>query len=132
MALVVPNGSEVTFLENILNKVAPQNLVLRLYTNNLTPDETNVAADFTEAAGNGYASVALTAASWTITPGAPTGAAYPEVTFTFTGALGNVYGYYITEVASGKLKWSERFPSAPAVVASNGDVIKVTLGLTLE
>lgn len=132
MALVVPNGSEVTILENILNKVAPQNLVLRLYTNNLTPDETNVAADFTEAVGNGYASVALTAASWVITPGEPTEAAYPEVVFTFTGALGNVYGYYVTEAVSGKLKWSERITSAPFVAAANGDQLKIVPKITLQ
>jgi hypothetical protein len=132
MPLLVPNGSEATMLEAILNKVAPQNLVLRLFTNNVTPGETDLAAAYTEASGNGYAAITLTAASWSVVEGAPSEASYPEQTFTFTGALGNVYGYYVTQATSGKLMWAERFTGAPFNIANNGDQIKVTPKLTLE
>ena len=132
MPLLVPNGSEATMLEAILNKTAPQNLVLRLFTNNQTPAEGHVALDYTEASGNGYAAINLTAASWTVAEGAPSEASYPEQTFTFTGALGNVYGYYVTQATSGKLMWAERFTGAPFNIANNGDQIKVTPKLTLE
>lgn len=132
MPLLVPNPSETTMLEAILNKVAPQNLVLRLFTNNVTPGETDTAATYTEASGNGYAAQPLTAASWTVAEGAPTEATHPEVTFAFTGALGNVYGYYVTQATSGKLMWAERFTGAPFNIANNGDQIRVTPKLTLE
>lgn len=132
MPLLVPNPSETTMLEAILNKVAPQNLVLRLFTNNVTPGESDLAATYTEAAGNGYAAQTLTAASWTVVEGAPTEATHPEVTFSFTGALGNVYGYYVTQAGSGKLMWAERFTGAPFNIANNGDQIRVTPKLTLE
>lgn len=132
MALLVPNGAEQVMLENILNKTAPENLTLILYTNNITPGETDTIATYTEASGSGYAAVALTAANWTATPGAPTEAVYPEVTFTFTGALGNVYGYAIKGATSGNLKWAERFSNGPYNVQNNGDQIKVTPKLTLE
>lgn len=132
MPLLVPNASEATMLEAILNKTAPQNLVLRLFTNNVTPGEADVAAAYTEATGNGYAAQNLTAGSWTTVAGAPTEATHPEMTFTFTGALGNVYGYYVTQATSGLLMWAERFTGAPFNIANNGDQIRVTPKLTLE
>lgn len=132
MALVVPNQGEQIALEAFVGKTAGQNLVLRLYTNDVTPGETNTEATYTEASGNGYAAITLTAANWTVTPGAPTEAAYAEQTFTFTGALGDVYGYYFTQVTSGKLVWAERFTGAPFNIANNGDQIKITPKITLE
>lgn len=132
MALVVPNQGEQIALEAFVGKTAGQNLVLRLYTNDITPGETNTEATYTEASGNGYSAITLTAASWTVTPGAPTSATYAEQTFTFTGALGNVYGYYFTQVTSGKLVWAERFTGAPFNIANNGDQIKITPQITLE
>lgn len=106
--------------------------MLRLFTSNTTPAETDTEATYTEATGNGYAAITLTAANWTTTPGAPTNTAYAEQTFTFTGALGNVYGYYFTQVTSGKLVWAERFTSAPFNIANNGDQIKVTPQITAD
>ncbi len=132
MALLVPNQGEQIALEALLNKTAPQNLTLRLFTNNYTPVETTTEADVTEASGSGYAAVALTAASWTVTPGAPSDAAYPEITFTFTGALGNVYGYYITQNTSNKLVYAERFSNGPYNIQNNGDQIKITPHITAD
>lgn len=132
MALLVPNQGEQIALEALVGKTAGQNLILRLYTSNTTPAETDTEATYTEASGNGYAAITLTAASWTVTPGAPTEAAYAEQTFTFTGALGNVYGYYFTQVTSGKLVWAERFTGAPFNIANNGDQIKITPKITLD
>lgn len=132
MALVVANEGEQVALEAMLNKTAPQNLVLKLFTDDRSPLEVDTAASFTEAAGFGYASKALTAANWTVTPGAPSEAAYPEETWTFSGALGNVYGYYVVQTTSNKLMWAERFTGAPFNIQNNGDQIKVTLKITAE
>ncbi len=132
MALVVPNQGEQLLLDAFTGKTAGQNLVLRLFTSNTTPAETDTEATYTQATGNGYAAITLTAANWTTTPGAPTNTAYAEQTFTFTGALGNVYGYYFTQVTSGKLVWAERFTSAPFNIANNGDQIKITPQITAD
>ncbi len=131
MTLKVPNASEQTMLENILNITAPQDLVLKLYTNNVTPGDADVVGDYTEAAGNGYADIDLDSGDWTITPGNPSSAEQPQQTFTFTGNLGNVYGYFIVEAVSGKLKWAERFTDGPYNIVNNGDQIKVTPKFTL-
>jgi hypothetical protein len=132
MTLLVANGSEILMMENFLNKTAPQDLILKLYSSDTTPAETDTVATYTETSGGGYAEFALVAATWTVTGGNPTTAAYPEHTFSFTGAAGNVYGYYVVQAISGDLMWAERFPSAPLNIQNNGDEIRITLQLTLE
>ena len=136
MALVVPNSAEDIMLQNILNITAPQTPILRLYTNNFTPGEFDVEGDYNEASGFGYASVSLTPGSWTIledSVGGPTLASYPQITFTFTGNLGNVYGYFVTQSDSvGALMWAERFSDGPYNIVNNGDQVKVSVRITLE
>lgn len=122
MTLVVPDGGEDIILAYVVNKDSPEDLVLRLFTNNITPGESDEVGDYTEASGNGYASIELAGASWTVSGGA----SYAQQTFTFTGALGDVYGYYMTRKTSGELVWAERFSGAPFNIANNGDQIKIT------
>lgn len=124
--LTLPQNGEGDLLAYAVNKSAPQDLVLRLFTTNVTPGNTDTAATYTEAAGNGYAPITLTGANWTVTEGAPSEAAYPQQVFTFTGALGNVYGYYLTRATSGKIAWAERFSDGPYNIVNTGDQIKVT------
>ena len=131
MALVVVNNGESIALQLLTNKLAtPENLILRLFTSNTTPAETDTAATYTEATGNGYAAITLTGASWTVS--GTTQIAYAEQTFTFTGALGNVYGYYMTRATSAYLIYAERFTGAPFNIANNGDQIKVTPVITAD
>lgn len=131
MAGVLVNQAEVIALKALLNHTAQSyNLILRLFTNNQTPVETHTEADYTEAAGNGYAAATLTGASWTVNPGAPSSATYAEQTFTFSGALGNVYGYYYT--ANGVLISAERFTDGPYNIQNNGDSIKITPTITAD
>ena len=132
MTLVVPNTGEQVLLDAATGKTAATTLTLRLFSNNYTPINSTVAGDVAQVSGGGYAGIALTAASWTTTPGSPTSSAYPEQTFTFTGATdspGTIYGYYVTN-AAGTLIWAERL-AAVFTPASNGDTVKVTPALTL-
>lgn len=132
MTLLVPNEGESQILGIMLGKIAIESLRLRLYSNNKTPAEADTPASYTEATGGGYASVLLTAANWTLTEGAPTLAEYPMVTFTFTGGIGNIYGYYVTGETSNKVRWAERFTDGPYDVQATGDQISVTLRVTLQ
>lgn len=133
MPLLVPNNGEGDGLQYFVNKATPENLVLRLYTNNITPAETDTAATYTEASGSGYGALTLTGASWgSPVEGAPTSIAYAEQTFTFSGALGNVYGYYMTRSTSGRIALAERFTSAPFNITTSGDQIKITPAITLD
>ena len=132
MTLRVPNVGEVLMLKNIVNNTAPQNLILMLNTNDVNNFETDVTANYTEASGAGYANVTLTGTTWAINSADPSNATYAQQTFTFTGSLGNVYGYFIAETTSGILKWAERFSNGPFDIQNNGDQIKVTPIITLK
>lgn len=132
MALVVSNDAEQTILEMAIKS---QDLVLRLYTNSsLTLAETITAASFTEMAGNGYAAKTLTAANWVVTQGGPTQISYAQQTYSFTGAAGTAYGYFVTRSSDGKLMWAESFASqgGPYTVTGSSDTIKVTPQFTAE
>lgn len=128
MSLVLVNQGE----SRVLTSFFAENMTLRLNTNDVTPAETDTEAGYTEASGNGYSAKALTGGSWSISGTAPTQAAYAQQTFTFTGNLGNVYGYYVTRDADSKLMFSERFSDGPYNIVNNGDQIKITPQFTMD
>jgi hypothetical protein len=132
MAVVFTDAAEVVALKNYVNNTAPESLVLRLYSNNRSPAKTDAVGDYTEVSGNGYSSVTLDPADFVFTSGDPTSAAYPQVTFTFTGPAGNIYGYYVTRATTGDLQFANRFSNAPINIANNGDEIRITLTITLN
>lgn len=134
MTLLVPNTGEDLALQYLVNKAAPQNLVLRLFKSNTTPAEGDTAGTYTEADFTGYAAITLTGASWTVTPGAPTLAAYAQQVFTSSAeqASQSIYGYYLTRLTGGELVYAERFSDGPYAVAHNGDAVKVTPQITAD
>lgn len=135
MALLVPNIGELESLRYLvaqnnhtasLGDQSPRNLVLKLFTSNTTPAESDVpsATAYYEPYGigntnaygysvtTGYPScvnnrtdqnyssqtgILLNGSRWIINQvGSGTTATYPEQTFTFSGNAGDVYGYYVT------------------------------------
>lgn len=127
MPLLVPNVGEGAMLRAIVNHTAATNLVLRLYSSNTTPAETDTAGTYTEATFTGYSAATLTGASWTITEGNPSYAQYAQQTFTSSAVQSqNIYGYYAQYATSNILGWSERFSDGPYAITNNGDQIKVT------
>lgn len=134
MTLLVPNAGEDLILKAILAHTAGLNQTLKLYKSNTTPAETDVAGTYTEADFTGYASAALTGASWSFTPGAPSEASYAQQTFTSSAdqTQQDIYGYFVVQQTSGTLLWAERFPAGPYPIANNGDNIGVTPKITLD
>lgn len=134
MTLLVPNVGEGRMLAHILNKVAPENQLLKLFKNNITPAETDTHTTYTAADFTGYGDASLTGANWSITEGDPTFAAYAQQTFTSSAGSQNqpVYGYFVTQATSGILLWAERFTDGPYTIVNNGDAIKVTPRLELS
>lgn len=134
MAFVASNEGDAQMLGLILNKNSVENLILKLFTNNVTPDKSQAAAGFTECAAAGYAATTLTPGSWTVTAGTgagstPTTGAYPQQTFTLTAAT-TVYGYYLVGATSGKCYFAEKFSDGPYAIPSGGGTIKVTLNVS--
>ena len=133
MGLVVPDALEVEVLTTLLTPA----LTIKIYGNNITPVGTNIAADFIEISGGGYASKPLTLAHWTITSGNPSIALYDATQlWTFTGTIGgtgNLYGYFVTRNSDGKLLFAERFPSGQVPFAPvNGSQVRVLPRFTAD
>ena len=131
MALNFPDVGENLALEMIVNKTAPQNLQLRLYKSNTTPADGDTAASYTESTFTGYTSpgIALTGG----TCGAASGGSIANTlqTFTCSGAGSeDCYGYYVTQVTSGTLLYSERGTGVPFTITTVGDNVKVTPTIT--
>lgn len=129
MAIVITDTGRQKALEYFVGKDSTtESLILKLYSNDISPDVDDVVDLYTEVSGNGYAAKGLSVASWSIAGGS---AVYPQQTWTFTGAAGTIYGYYVINATSSELMFAERFPSGPYTIAANGDIIRVTLSLSL-
>lgn len=127
MALNFPDVGENIALEAVVNKTAGQNLVLRLYSNNITPSDTDVTGTYTEATFPGYAPITLAGASWNAAAaGSIAYSAQQTWTRSSTGTPENIYGYYCTQLASSILVYSERDPAAPFAVTNLNDKVQVT------
>lgn len=126
MALNVPDVGENKIVEMVVNKTAPENLVLKLYSNNITPADSDTAGTYTEATFAGYSAITLTGASWGAASGGVTSFAQQTFTRSSTGTTENIYGYYVIQTTSGVLIWSERDGAAPAAMTNSGDNIKLT------
>lgn len=126
MSLVVPNDGEVRLLRYLVNQISPTNLVLHLYTNSVSMiDETFTSASFTEATQDGYASVTLVGANWTVSTTSGISAAVYDSTVSFSfNENADVYGYYITDT-SGNILWAEEFNDAPFSLPLTGGAIGV-------
>ena len=135
MALLVPDVGEVRLLSYALNNLVPENQILKLFQNNVTPAEGDVAGTYTEATFTGYVSKTLTGAGWTVaTVAGVTTASFAQQTFAATAdqATQLIYGYYVVGATSGILLWAERFTNGPFAIAVNGDQILVTPKITGE
>lgn len=128
MAIITSDLGAQKILDAFFNQTS-NDLTLKLFTNDITPTDTNVAGDFTEAAGGGYAAKTLSAGSWTDSvTGGIAQVAYAKQTFTFTGALNggaSIYGYYVIDGA-GTLIYSEKRNAGAFTPIDNGDYYEVT------
>jgi hypothetical protein len=132
MPLLVPITGENITLEALVNKTAPQNLVLRLYQNNITPSDSDTAGTYTEATFTGYSAITLTGASWGTASAGTISFAQQTFSSSANQATQNIYGYYLTQVTSGILVYAERFTDGPYAIANNGDQIKITPTISAE
>ncbi len=130
MALVVGNVQETNLLNLLLKQ---NNQFIRLYTNDYTPDNTSVAASFTEMTTHGYQQKEIITTDWTITNTASGSTAQNLTqTWTFTEEPQiSVYGYFLVDTISGDLVYAERFPSAQIIV-NQDDQIVITPKITIE
>lgn len=127
MSLVVPDEGEVQLLKLMTGVSLQEDFTLKLFTNAITPGESDVAASYTEQVGGGYAAITLAhGAGWTCaTVAGTTTAAFAQQTFTFTSGPFTIKGYYVVGATSGKLLWAEAF-AADANIPAAGGTIQIT------
>ncbi|BAQ16915.1 hypothetical protein [Methyloceanibacter caenitepidi] len=133
MTLKLLDRGEGLILEYLVNKGTPEDLVLRLFKNDLTLLEATDENDFTEADFTGYAALTLTGANWTVTDGDPAVATYAEQDFTSSAnqTQQTIYGYYLTRLTGGEAVWAERLPTSQ-IIQNNGDRISITPRITAQ
>ena len=133
MPLLIPTASENKLLEFLLGFATPGDQILKLYVNDVTPADADVAATYTEMSTHGYAAKTLLKSGWTVVQNGGVGeGSQAAQTWTFTAATAvTVYGYFITDTTTGLLLWAERFTNAK-VIQNAGDQIIVTPKFTLS
>jgi hypothetical protein len=107
----------------LTNKAEPEDLLVKLFVNDITPDEDDISSLYVEAEGAGYAPKRLGAKDWSFSNDRL--ASKPQ-TWEFSGPLGPVYGYFVVRERSGQLMWAESFPE-PFPVTYEGDEIRLAL-----
>lgn len=134
MALNSPNVGNQEILKRAFNVSAAGDLKLKLYSNDVTPGETDTVATYTETDFTGYAAIDLPGTGCTVTNADPSEASWAAKTFTSSAGSQNknCYGYYVTNSAGTILMWAERFTSPPYNIVNNGDTITVTPKYTLD
>jgi hypothetical protein len=141
MPTVVTLAGKQYFMECGLNKETPENLVMRLCTNNVTPTETSVLADFTEATFTGYDEVVTDPADWGVSIVDVGGddhvvAEHPEIEFVSSAGSQNqtIYCAYLATETSGILIAANRYESGqianPIVNIGDKKTVTPTLSIT--
>ena len=138
MAIYIPNASEERLLKLMFAGESQEDVLVKLYTDNVDFTPSDVSTSRTEATFIGYSNVAngvanlVTRTMWgaaTYSGGQPRYMSLQTpIVFTSTASnqAQNVYGYYVVGT-SGFLYWQERFPAAPYVITNTGDSISISL-----
>jgi len=119
---LIPFVGERDLLLSSLGKQKSEDMLLRLFVNDIFPNELSEGRDFVELEGAGYAPKKLIASEWVVDELA----VYPMQTFDFTGRSAPVYGYYVTRQKSGVLILATRFSDGPYEIDGPRAKIRIT------
>lgn len=123
----IPNEGEILMGKLVLGKASPENLILRLYKNVITPADSDTAGMYTAVDAAGYADKTLAMASWGDPATDGNGiamAVYAEQSFVTTGPC-PAYGYVLIGETSGRLYAIHPFGSNYAF-PDDGGTLKIT------
>lgn len=125
--MILTTQGKNLILQKIVNKVEAQDFVLHLYSNDHSPKKSSTISDFEELKEDkGYMSRTMWGLFWELTSGKVQSV---QEVFTFTGRLGEVRGWFITE--GDILIWAEKFKEI-FEVKRNGDTLKLSFRLGLK
>lgn len=133
MAIVFTNEGEKTLLTWMLDSTAtPENLSLKLYSNDHTPTATDDGTAYTEATFTGYSAKTLSRGSWG-TPSTSDGVAsiaYSAAQTWDATSAQEIYGYYLVGGTSGALIGAEKFSTVRELAIN--DTLSVLPKITLD
>lgn len=138
MSIICPNEGKIEALKRQLyGNAGSENLILKLFRNNVTPTAADVAATYTEATFAGYAAMTLTssqaAGTWAV-PTVSSNLAFStygtDATWTIGSGTQTIYGYYIVGASSGKCYYAEAFGAGKPLDGTG--VTKDTLTFTVK
>lgn len=132
MSIVIPDAGKIEWLKRALYANAgSENLSLRLFQNNITPADSDVAGTYTVATFTGYSNQALTssqaAGTWAVpTASSNLGTSTYGTVITWTATTDQtIYGWFILFATSGIISMSQRFDSSRSLVGANNDQISI-------
>lgn len=128
----LPFTGEELLMNYITGNATVDNFVAHLYSNARTPSKDDTVAEYTEVASGGYAEEEITPGDWTVDYSSGTTTMEATVTFTFTGAVAQIYGFYITNNARTVLFHAEEFSDAPVSIGGGGGTEDVTISIALN
>lgn len=133
MSLKLPNVGELNVLDILRAAFNAGGLLMGLFQNNLTPGDTTVLGDITEATFSGYARQALAGfgAATTVSGRASTTGSACSWTRGAGGTSNSIYGYYVLDSTGTKLLWIERDPNGPVSMTAVGTIYTVFPVFTL-
>lgn len=139
MSLVIPDAAEIPWLKRALySNSGAEDLSYRLFKNNVTPSESDVAGTYTVADFTGYTSQTLTSSqsgsTWSVptTSGGTTSSVYGSSAITWTAASDQtVYGIYALFGTSGIIAAAEGFGGGKSLTGATSDQVIVTPRLEL-
>jgi hypothetical protein len=136
--LVIPNEGKIEWMKRALyGNAGSENLTLKLFSNNVTPGETDTAATYTEATFTGYAAATLTSSQSGATWAVPTIAtniaqsAYGTATTWTATTDQTIYGWFIVGASSGKCYAAQAFGAGKPLAGATSDQLTVTPVLQL-
>jgi hypothetical protein len=118
-------------LQQVVNQSppSPANMVLRLFTNAISPANTDLITAYTQCTDSMYSAFTMIGATWvqsSITGGLQM--AYPSHNFLFAGTQ-TLYGWYTTDAAGTIVIAAGNWPSGPIVIPSGGGTLGVQVTL---
>jgi len=116
MNMVIPNAGKEMFLDRCMTGGSYEDVKVELYTNNYTPIDTSVTADFTAATFTGSGPITLTAGDWdavVIVSNVAEQQALVAPEWTHGGGAAQVcYGWFMYGDSTGTIYAAQRFDTA--------------------
>lgn len=132
MAAVMMDQGLQDFLTDLIAGSHFSAMKCRLYSNNHTPANTDVLANYTEATFSGYSAVTPSGWSGSSVSAHVASSVAADATFTLTSGSQAIYGVYLTDSANSRLYAAQIDPNAPVTLNTTVTTYVVSVTVSLQ